>query len=175
MNLSKFFTGIGLICIILAGILFWQRNNPNRLAFVEIPITKKQNIAKKNLPVRIIIKDVGIDLPVYPAKIKEGNWETTTRGASWLDFSPIPGEKGNSILYGHNWTNILGKLIKIKPGKKIQIILRDGSEQTFLVESAAVISPKNVSVLKQTEDKRITLYTCVGIFDQKRFVVVARM
>lgn len=175
MTLAKLFTYIGVICITLALILLWQRNNPKRLAFVEAPTAKSRDNSQNNIPVRLNIKDIGVDLPIYPAKIRGKDWETTSRGASWLAQSPVPGEKGNSLLYGHNWSNILGKLVEIKPRSKIQITLRDGSKLTFLVESTEVVSPKNVSVLSPTDDFRITLYTCIGLFDEKRFVVVARL
>lgn len=175
MTLAKLFTYIGVICITLALILLWQRNNPKRLAFVEAPIGKSRDLSQNNIPVRLIIKDLRIDLPIIPAKIRGKDWETTSAGTSWLDQSPIPGEKGNSILYGHNWANILGRLVEIKPKSKIQITLRDGSKLTFSVESTEAVSPKNVSVLSPTSDFRITLYTCIGLFDEKRFVVVARL
>src|SRR3989344_6678210 len=172
MHISKLFSTFGIICIVLAFVFLWQRNNPKRVMFLSTPSQiEVKSLVKKNLPIRLIIKNLNIDLEIFPAKVNKQRWDTTTLGVSWLDFSPVPGEKGNSILYGHNWTNILGKLTEIKPGRKIQIILRDGSEQTFFVENTAVVSPKNASVLKQTSNQRITLYTCVGLFDQKRFVV----
>lgn len=172
MFVSKLFSGIGIVCILLAGILLWQRNNPGRVRFLSAPVQKINNQqVKKNLPVRLIIKSANIDLQIYPAKIIGQNWETTSLGVSWLDISPLPGDTGNSIIYGHNWNNLLGNLINSKPGNQIEVTYTDGSSRFFTIDKTAVVSPKNVSVLSQTNERMLTIYTCVGFFDEKRFVV----
>lgn len=173
MILSKFFSIFGLICIITAGVLFWQRNNPNRLVFKNPPSSVKVKGTRQSAPSRLIIREANIDLAIFPAKIRRQKWDLTADGASWLDISSIPGEAGNSIIYGHNWTNILGNLTSVKPGQQVKIIFKDGSEKIFTVESTATVSPDNVTVLNQTKDRRITIYTCTGLFDNKRFIVVA--
>jgi len=176
MIINKLLKYFGLLCIFLSVLLFWQRNNPKRVMFLSAPIQREiKPLINKNLPTRLIINNINIDLPIFPARIYSQKWETTNQGASWLDISPAPGEIGNSIIYGHNWTNLLGNLTKAKPGNIIKIVYQDGSSKTFIVNSTAMVLPENVSVLKQTKDKRITLYTCVGLFDQKRFVVVAQL
>src|ERR1035437_6441512 len=109
----------GIIYFLCAGYLLWQRNNPNQLAFTHYPLSHISTVQHK--PVEIIIKDVHIDVPIFPSRITNNTWETTTNGASYLTSSPIPGEIGNSIIYGHNWTNIFGPLVYVKPGEKIQI------------------------------------------------------
>lgn len=170
---SKILFILGLLCFILSGYLFWQRTTPRNLAFDlkdPLPIV----FSNANLkPVRIQIKDLGINLHLYPAGMKNYRWESTTKGVSYLTSSPLPGEEGNSILYGHNWQNLLGNLRKAKPGQMIQIFFDNGTEKTFTIEGTATVSPSQTSVLDQTRDKRITLYTCTGFLDQKRFIAVA--
>ncbi len=176
MNLSKFFLLVGVLCIILALFLLWQRNNPKRLMFASFFPSKVETLpAKKSQPTRLIIRNSNTDLPIIPAKIKGQRWETTTQGVSWLTYSPIPGEKGNSILYGHNWSNILGNLTAVQVGQEIEIVSKDKAKKTFVIEKIAIVSPKNFSVLGQTDDVRITLYTCAGLFDENRLVVVATL
>src|SRR3989344_8123527 len=127
MLLSKFFKWFGFICIILAGLLFWRRNIPQRVMFLAAPVKREiKPKIKKNLPVRLIIKNLNIDLPIFSAKVIGQNWQTTSLGVSWLDISPHPGEIGNSIMYGHNWPNLLGNLIYAKPGQEIEIKYSDG-------------------------------------------------
>ena len=130
---------------------------------------------KKNLPVRLIIKNLNIDLPIFSAKVIGQNWQTTSLGVSWLDISPHPGEIGNSIMYGHNWTNLLGNLIYAKPGQEIEIKYSDGKSKIFFIDKTAEVSPNDVSVLAQTKDQRVTIYTCIGFLDEKRLVIVAKM
>jgi len=176
MFLSRFFKALGIICIVLAVFLLWQRNNPKRLMFSSFFPTKVETLPLKNSqPIRLIIRNSNIDLPIIPAKIKGQRWETTTQGVSWLTLSSLPGEQGNGIIYGHNWTNILGNLLYVKTGYEIEIVYKDGTKKNFIVDHTALVSPKDVSVLNQSKDKRITLYTCAGILDEKRFVVSARL
>lgn len=173
MSFAKILFILSILCFFTAGFLFWQRNNPKRIKFANIPTNSFSSKIKSSYPTRIVIPDLKIDLPVFPASVHGQVWDTTTKGASWLALSPIPGERGNSILYGHNWTNLLGNLIFAKPGQKIKIIYNDKSESSFLILSTAIVSPESVSVLNQTKDNRITVYTCTGLFDQKRFIVTA--
>ena len=129
----------------------------------------------KNPPVAIAIKGLNINLPIIPAEIHSTQWDTTTKGVSWLDNSPEPGENGNSILYAHNWTSLFGNLPKVKPGQKIQIGFKDNTKKNFLVQNTAIVKPNQLGILDQTTDKRITLYTCTGFMDSKRFVVTAKL
>ena len=114
-----------------------------------------------------------MDLEIIPSKITNNTWEATSQGVSHLSSSPIPGEKGNSILYGHNWTNLLGNLTKIKPGAEINIILKNREKKIFIVEYVSIVGPNDTQILADTDDTRITLYTCTGFLDSKRFVVTA--
>lgn len=172
--LSNAFILLGLLCFLLVGYLFWQRTNPQRLSFdLEERTTFGQPSSGGTKPVKLIIADLNIDLPIYPAKIEKNKWEATTKGVSYLASSPSPSEVGNSILYGHNWPNLLGSLTKAKPGQRIQIIFDNGATKNFIIEKTAIVSPKQISVLSQTADRRITVYTCTGFFDQNRFVATA--
>src|SRR3989344_1552621 len=155
-------TGIGLL--IFGSYLIFQRYNPQRLGFNNIPpmaFVPQAGI----FPKEVTIKNLGIRLLVYPARIKDNKWEATTKGVSYLVTSPVPGDRGNSIIYGHNWSNLLGKLPKIKPGEKIEVLFDNNKKRTFIVENTSVVSPDQTSVLEGTSDKRITLYTCTGFLD----------
>lgn len=172
--ISKFLILFGLICLVFFGYFFWQRNNPQKLAFnYSEAIASEQTSIAERKPVQITMPDLNIDLPVYPAVIKKNRWEATTKGVSYLTSSSTPGDEGNSILYGHNWPNRLGNLKNAKPGQVIQITFNDKIVKTFIVEYTSVVTPDQTQILAQTKDKRITLYTCIGFLDSKRFVVVA--
>ncbi len=172
MNFSaKILTLIGLLLLIFGGCLLYERYNPNRLTFNNFDA--KVEYDKEIYPERLIIVSLDINLPVFPSKITSNRWEATTEGVSYLSTSPTPGTNGNSIFYGHNWSSLLGKLPKIKPGEPIQIVMNNGDRQTFIVKYTSIVSPSQSSILNPTEDYRITLYTCIGFLDSKRFVVTA--
>lgn len=174
MSFSKLLIGLGIICLISASFFYLQRNNPQRLYFAVNDLPTQSDTKNTALPTEIIIKDLSLDLPIMPAKLENGKWEATTKGISYLSSSPIPGEAGNSILYGHNWPNLLGNIVKLKPGQVIIIKFADGSVKNFRIDSIATVSPKETGILASSETSQITLYTCTGFLDSKRFVVVAK-
>ena len=165
---------LGIILISLSLISIFQRYSPTRLSFAFDP--DSQNISSINssqTPQRIQIENLNINLPIEPSSIKNSKLEISSRGVSYLTSTPLPGQTGNSILYGHNYTNILGNLTKIKPGEIVRIYYTDGSFKDFEVSYTLEVSPKDSKVLENSTDTRITLYTCSGFLDTKRFVAVA--
>lgn len=171
MGFSKILVFLGMILLFFGGYLVFERYDPRRLEFRNFE--SQTEFSAQVYPVRIIIPSLNIDLNIFPAKITKGRWEATTKGVSYLASSPIPGSLGNSILYGHNFSNLLGSLVKAKPGEEIEIFFNDKTKKTFMIKYAQVVSPSQTSVLAQTQDRRMTLYTCTGFLDSQRFVVTA--
>lgn len=175
--ISKALIIAGLLMVGLSILLTLSRFNPRRLNFsgqprveAETPVKKVKGVAPKH----IIIAGTSINLPVVPSTIRNQVWETSDKGVSYLTMSPIPGEVGNSILYGHNWSELLGPLTGVKPGQTIRIRYEDETQKTFIVENTATVSPKDTSILMASNEPLLTIYTCTGLFDSKRFVVTAR-
>jgi|SRR3989344_4056805 len=169
---SKICLILGIQFVLFAGFLYWQRITPQRLAFTSVEASASVSSAIK--PTRITIPSLAIDLPIFPAENTSG-WQVHKNGVSYLSSSVVPGEKGNSILYGHNWPNLLGDLPKITPDSTIEITYSDGTKNVFVVSATQEVSPKDTSVLAKTDDQRVTLYTCTGFLDSKRFVAVAML
>lgn len=163
--------GLAFFCFLTSAYLVWQRFNPNKLAFATEPA--KISTSAQVRATRLVISDLQIDLPIVEADISGRSWATTDLGVSHLSSTPAPGETGNSILYGHNYQNLLGELPKIKPGSKIEILLRDGSWRTFKVVTTQEVEPTEVEILAQSKKPMLTIFTCSGFLDLKRFVVVA--
>jgi LPXTG-site transpeptidase (sortase) family protein len=171
---SKALITLGIICYLFTLYAVFDRINPRRVSFAystqeKILTTKVQ----KHFPVTISIPAASIVLPVIPSQIKNGQWEATTQGVSYLKSSPLPGETGNSVLYGHNWLSLLGRLVMVKPGDKIEIYFDDNTKKVFEIEYTIIVTPDQTHILTPSLDKRITLYTCTGFLDSKRFVAVA--
>lgn len=167
----------GVLLTLLSTALAFQRYSPYRLNFdvsFDQKVAAKKTLTSISLPTRIIIPETTIDLPIIGSTIKDQKWETTSKGVSYLSISPTPGEKGNSIMYGHNWTNLLGPLVNVKPGNEIRIEYADGSVRKFIVQATALVTPDDTSILLPSDEALLTIYTCAGFFDSKRFVVTAR-
>jgi len=174
--LAGFLTVFGIACLLLSVYLIYERTNPNNLAFSDFVQegNEGQNFGKTQ-PLAITLPTLKKTLPIFPAIVSKDSWQTSPSGVSYLSSSPLPGEKGNSILYGHNWPNLLGSLAKMKPGDRIEIAFSDGSIREFVVAYTTTVNPGQVEILKDSEDSRLTLYTCTGFLDSKRFVVTAKL
>lgn len=171
--LSTLLIAFGIFCYSLTAYSIYERTNPQRISFAYEAEKGDKPIQKhRNYPIQVQIVDLEISLPIIPAEIENGKWDATTQGVSYLTSSPLPGEKGNSILYGHNWANLLGKLPEVKPGQIIEITYVDGSKKQFEIAYTVTVTPDQTHILAPSEDKRITLYTCTGFLDTKRFVAV---
>ena len=172
------FIALGFFFLGLSGFFLWQRTTPSRIAFKlnEIQAATTSAAAHETVssrPTVIKLASVGLELPIVPTELKNGHWQATTEGVSYLISSPLPGEIGNSIFYGHNWPNILGNLPQIKPGDTIEVDFSDGSHKKFRIEYTLTVTPDQTHILNPSQDRRLTLYTCTGFLDSKRFVAVA--
>lgn len=149
-----------------------MRISPKKLQFDSYPTAVASQSAV--MPKAILIPSIKSALPIIPSIVTNGHWGTTDKGVSYLTSSPIPGEAGNSIMYGHNWTSILGHLSLVKPGDMVIVLMSDGKKKEFKVEYTATVSPNQTYIIDTTKDARLTIYTCIGFLDSKRFVVVAK-
>jgi len=166
----------GLIFLLFGAVFFlvffYLKRYNNSLSFSLVPEIQSDFI-EQSLPRRIIIPQASIDLEVVPQKIVDEKWNISETGASYLLGSGFPGKPGNAVIYGHNKRNLFGPIQWLKKGAEIKIETKDGQVFNYKIIETKIVSPKNVEVLSGTEDTTLTLYTCTGIFDSKRFVVVA--
>ncbi len=124
-------------------------------------------------PVRFVIKDLNINLSVYESEIFEGEWQDSEEGISYLKTSPLPGDEGNSIMYGHNWENILGNLKDIQQDAEIEITFSDGESRIFKLQDKFEVTADQTHILSNSDYPKLTIYTCDDFLDSKRLVVTA--
>lgn len=171
--LSSLFFILSVDLFILFGIHFIHHYSLQSIAFASAPLVQDTS-AKLVIPRRMFIPSLEKTLSVFPARISHNVWETTDKGVSYLITSASPGEKGNAIFYGHNFTNLLGDLKDITIGSMIMIEETDGSTKHFTVTDKKIVDPTDISIIKETNDSQLTLYTCTGFLDSKRLVVIAK-
>lgn len=171
-------TKLAAIFLIYSGIMLFvyglhlvrQRYLPvdlsRKVANAQIPINS-------SYPIGLAIPALKLTLPIQPANIKNGKWDNPERSVGYWLESPLPGTKGNSVFYGHNWPAVFGELKNVQVDDEITIAFENGVSKTFEVKSKNTITPDQTHILDQTSDTRITLYTCTGFLDFKRLVVVA--
>lgn len=136
--------------------------------------TKDSKTNSSTLPINISIPSLSLQLPIEPVLLKDSTWPTSQTGVSFLENSGKVGSTGNLIFYGHNWRNLLGNLHKVKVGENIVLHGQNGQNFQYSISYIATVEANDISILADTSDERITLYTCTGFLDQKRLVVVAK-
>lgn len=168
---TLFITGVVLIVV----SVIYSISNHDPLWFVKTPQTASVSLddRQSNQPVRIEITTLALSLPVTEAHITRNKWQVSNNGVSHLDTSAVPNSNGNIILYGHNKTSVLGKIVRIKKGDIISVKTRDRNIYSYIVEKTAVVSPQDIKILESNGKEMLTLYTCTGFADLKRFVVKA--
>lgn len=125
-------------------------------------------------PTSIEIPSVGIKLEVVESEIKDGIWEISYTGASHLNKSAYPGEGGNIIFYGHNRRSLFGPIRWLEKDAEIILTGKNSEKHSYKVVETVEVSPENIQYVLPKSEETLTLYTCTGLFDSKRFIVVAK-
>lgn len=166
---------IGFFCFLAAfSLKGYQNFQQNILSFSQAP-SISELVEEEDLPERIVVPKIKVDLAVTPAKVIDDKWEISESGVSYLLGSGIPGKEGNVIIYGHNKNHLFGPIRWLEKNEEIKVINKKGEEFIYKIKETKTVSPKMVEVLAPTEDATLTLYTCTGFLDRERFVVVAKL
>lgn len=122
---------------------------------------------------RVSIPKINLDLIV----VEGTNHRALRLGPGHLKNTPAPGEPGNAVISAHRDT-FFRHIYELTAGDKIQV-WRQGHTYTFQVTGMKIVSPDDLSVVKNTADARLTLITCYPIYyigpAPKRLVVLAKL
>jgi len=135
----------------------------------------RETLHSKALPEAVLrIPKLKLEVPVY-----EGTSEITlNRGAGRIEgTAPIDGRNGNLGLAAHR-DGFFRSLKDIAVGDSLFLDTIAATRQ-YRVTSVDIVDPKNVNVLKQTDQATVTLVTCYPFYyvgsAPKRFIVRAQM
>ena len=165
-----------LFIIIGAVVLIWpsfQKAGPLFLVSSKTQAFQSSPIIEAK-PTKLYIPRLARILYISDGYVTGNRWTISPTGVSFYPESALPGSSGNSVLYGHNTKEILGGLWRVEQGDDIYVVLKSGEFVKYKVESEEEIKPTQVEILNQTDDFRLTIYTCSGFLDTARFVVVAK-
>ena len=126
-----------------------------------------------DVPSRITIAALGIDLPVAEAKVENGLWQNFDSFASHGINSASPGEGSNVVIFAHAKWQMFGNLKYAQIGNEITVLTKRGKYK-YQVTDIKEVTPDQVSTIAPTSEETLTLYTCIGVNDEKRLVVVAK-
>jgi sortase A len=106
------------------------------------------------------------------------NSRTLAFGPGHVDGTPLPGEAGNAVISGHRDTHF-AFLRELRSGDLLRVRSATGRAVRYVVSGVEVVRSKDMRVLLDVGDDRLTLVTCYP-FDSPvpggrlRYVVVAR-
>ncbi len=135
---------------------------------------KTETAIQTDTPATLDIPDHQIHLAIVPSSIVNGEWQVTTQGVSMLTPSPSDPVKKGPILFGHDWPVLLGRMRQAVIGQKITLTYGDGKVKTYLITSIFKVAPNHVDILSMAKPDTLLIYTCDGVLDSQRFVVLAQ-
>lgn len=134
-----------------------------------IPTAPPVQLLIPALDVHRAVEKVGVDrLGVMNVPVNAWN-------AGWYQGGPVPGAPGDAVIEGHagypGQPMIFGKLITLRPGDKIIVVLADKSRHLFLVVSMKSLPAGSAppGFAEPYGPPRLTLVTCTGHFDKKSY------
>lgn len=160
---------LGLLLLSYGGLQYYRIRI---LSFTKTP-AQAQTANRGELPSKITIPSIGIDLPVDIGRIKDGVWQISYDHPTFLDTSARPGTGGNIVIYGHNKRAIFGNLPYLSIGQKIIIKTQDGKTHTYIATQKYFVGPDRVDLVSPENSEELTIYTCWGLFDGERAVIKA--
>ncbi len=170
-HIPELLIGLGVFLLLINAVhsVFRER----ALAIDQQTVAAYQPLTQRRpLPVKIYSQWF-LDAPITKAVYTGEKWTIPQSSAAYLQQSSRPGEGGNIIIYGHNTRAILGNIRAFKGGERITLTTDDGIEHVYVIESLSEVEPNNTELVQPTNSEVLTLYTCSGLLDRKRFIVRA--
>jgi LPXTG-site transpeptidase (sortase) family protein len=173
----KFALGVALLILGLVFLFAKPENIISSKTFETEPIDvlelSDRDYKDDEVPKRIIIPSLSIDLSVQKAKIVSGYWEVFDDKAGWGEGSGLPGKEGNQVIFAHAREGLFLPLRSIEVGKRVYVLTDSGWYQ-YTVHEVKEVFPNQIEAIASTDDETLTLYTCSGYSDSKRLIVIAK-
>ena len=130
-------------------------------------------------PVRIIISDRAIDLPIdegfYDSKSR--TWTLSETHAQYaVATAPANDRNGTTFIYGHGTDQVFGKIGSNRPelGTRAEIHTDNGRVFTYRLSLIQDLKPSDTWILNNTAGgpPRLIIQTCTGAFSEWRTMFV---
>ncbi|MBQ4164530.1 MAG: class D sortase [Turicibacter sp.] len=151
---------IGLICCAISIYPIFEMNQQVNESLNEWEEIKNQEPSEEKAPLEeglIGILKISSYEDLIPIRL--GTTDSILKKGIGVDETTVlPGEVGNSVLYGHR-EKILWNLKDVKLGDEIKIETLD-AELTFIINDIQVLDPDDEYIYETSEEATITLVTC---------------
>ena len=128
----------------------------------------------KTSPNRLIISKIGVNAPI----IETDNQNYGLSLGAWLMPSGSdPGEIGNTIITGHRFKYLPPNNLTFYLFHKLEIedlvyVIWEGEEIYYEISEIKIVEDTDMSVMDQTDDETLTMFTCTPIYSTKQRLVV---
>lgn len=165
-------------CFAVTLFFGWYILNPNilhgakvqALSSLPLPNSPYKRIMS-GFPVRIVLPELGIDLPVDRGYFNaaDNSWTLSGLRAQYAVITTLSNNHdGNTFIYGHNNKNVLGPIKHIQPGAKAIIYTDNNYVFTYSYQSTVGVEPDDVSLFNYTGPPILTVQTCSGNWNEVR-------
>jgi hypothetical protein len=135
-------------------------------------------------PVQLLIPVLGVHRAVEAVGVNRSgvmNLPVNAWNAGWYKGGPVPGAPGDAVIEGHagypGQPMIFGRLVALRPGDRIIVVLADKTRQLFLVDSmtSVPVGAAPPGMAEPYGPPRLTLITCTGHFDKNSYSYSSRL
>ena len=135
-------------------------------------------------PIQLLIPALDVHRAVEGVGVNRAgvlNLPVNSWNAGWYTGGPVPGAPGDAVIEGHagypGQPMIFGRLVMLKPGDHIIVVLADRTRQLFLVDSITTVPVGSAppGMAEPYGPPRLTLITCTGHFDQNSYSYSRRL
>ncbi|OGC50242.1 hypothetical protein A2716_03470 [candidate division WWE3 bacterium RIFCSPHIGHO2_01_FULL_40_23] len=129
---------------------------------------------EKDVPRRIVIPKISVDLVVKGARVDQGTWITFDNFASYgIGTSFLNDKTGNTVIFAHAKDALFSRLDNLNKNDFVYVS-SDKEWYRFEVYKKIYVYPYEIDFLKEDYGKALVLFTCYGPEDEKRVVVISR-
>lgn len=124
-------------------------------------------------PVRLVIPDSNIDLPIDEGFYNEtdGSWTLSDFHLQYAMMTMLANNHtGNTFIYGHATDRVLGTLTRQTPtvGSLAQVYTDNGHIFTYKFQSSRSLTPDDTSIFSYSGPPILTVQTCTGSVSEWR-------
>lgn len=161
---------VSLGFILMVPLLLYRYHEARILSFNK----NLAGLAGESVLKEIEIPSLSIKNQIEEGIIKDNIWYVSKENVVHLASSKNPGEGGNIIIYAHNTKGLFAKLSQIKLGDEIALKTKNDILYRYKTQEIHTVFPQASDFVGEKQEETLTLYTCAGFFDTKRFVAVAK-